>query len=70
MLTMKPWYQSKTVWGGLLAVAAPLLRYGGLEVDAEAQGQLADMAVTIAGSIGGLLAIYGRISAKSGIAGH
>mgnify|MGYP006204061385 CR=1 FL=1 len=25
MLEMKPWYQSKTVWGALIAIAAPLL---------------------------------------------
>ncbi len=32
MLEMKPWYQSKTVWGALIAIAAPLLGRAGLEV--------------------------------------
>lgn len=67
---MKTWYQSKTIWGALIAVAASLARAGGVEVAADIQAQLADIAVTLAGVAGGLLAIYGRIAAGAGIRGN
>jgi hypothetical protein len=64
---MKAWYQSKTVWGALIAVAASLLQAGGIDLGNEVQSELADLAVTLAGAAGGLVAIYGRISASTGI---
>lgn len=66
---MKAWYQSKTVWGALIAIGASLLHMGGLEVDAGTQNELADLLVTSAGVIGGLIAIYGRIAARTEIGG-
>jgi hypothetical protein len=63
----KAWYQSKTIWGALIAVAAPLAHAAGLELNAETQGELTDIAVTFAGAIGGLLALYGRIVASAPI---
>ncbi|AJY47225.1 hypothetical protein [Martelella endophytica] len=63
----KKWYLSKTVWGALLAVAAPLLQYAGLHLDEGAQGELADSIIAILGAAGGLLAIIGRISAKASL---
>lgn len=67
MIDAKAWYQSKTVWGGLIAIAAPLLKVTGLDVDAGMQGELTDAAAALAGAIGGLLAIYGRLSATTAI---
>ena len=67
MIDSKAWYQSKTVWGALIAVAASLLRLGGVELGLDIQGQLVDAAVTLAGAIGGLLALYGRVSAQASI---
>lgn len=66
---MKAWYQSKTVWGGLIAVGASLLQIMGLEVDAGTQAELADLVVTTVGAVGGLIAIYGRLAARSEIGG-
>ncbi|MEB2847146.1 hypothetical protein GAO09_15500 [Rhizobiales bacterium RZME27] len=66
---MKAWYQSKTVWGALIAVGASLLQIMGAEVDAGTQAELADLAVTTVGAVGGLVAIYGRIAARSEIGG-
>ncbi|MGK6315234.1 hypothetical protein [Neorhizobium sp. DT-125] len=65
----KAWYQSKTVWGALIAVGASLLQMAGIELGQDVQADLADIAVTLAGVAGGLLAIYGRIAAQSGIGG-
>jgi len=67
MLDMKPWYQSKTVWGALIAMSAPLLRGVGLDLAGSDQAVLADALVTLAGTFGGLLALYGRLTATKGV---
>lgn len=61
---MKQWYLSKTVWGALVAIVASLLSGIGFELGADAQGELADDLVSLAGAIGGLIAIYGRLTAE------
>ena len=67
MDTMKAWYQSKTVWGALIAVAAPLLHVVGLNLPAGFENELAEGLMTVAGGVGGLIALYGRLSATSTI---
>jgi hypothetical protein len=69
MDNIKQWYQSKAVWGGVIAVAASLLHLAGFELSDELQGDLADQAVTLAGVAGGLVAIWGRLVATHGISG-
>ena len=64
MEEMKQWYLSKTVWGALLAILANLLPAMGMDLDAGSQDQLADDLVSLAGAIGGLIAIYGRLTAE------
>lgn len=66
---MKAWYQSKTVWGALIAIAASLLHMAGVSLDAGTQNELADLAITMTGGVGGLIAIYGRLVARSEIGG-
>lgn len=60
----KQWYLSKTVWGGLIAVLASLPRAMGIDIDAGTQAAIADDLVALAGAVGGLVAIYGRIAAN------
>jgi hypothetical protein len=69
MLDVKPWYQSKTVWGALIAIASPLLGRAGLEVGGAEQAEIADALTTLAGTVGGLLALYGRLTATKGVGG-
>lgn len=69
MDVVKSWYQSKTIWGALIAVAASALQLAGLEIGAADQAELADIAVTLAGAAGGLLALYGRLVATGSIGG-
>ncbi|MGV0818674.1 hypothetical protein V6767_01435 [Martelella sp. FLE1502] len=66
-MDVKKWYLSKTVWGALLAVAAPLLQLGGIYIDDGTQSELAASITTIAGAAGGMLALFGRIAAKSSL---
>jgi len=63
----KEWYKSKTVWGGLIAVGAAAAGAFGIVVDQDTQDQVAELAVTVATAVGGLLAIYGRIKADQEI---
>lgn len=63
MNNMKAWYNSKTIWGALIAVFAPLIQLAGVPLPIESQDELANGLVTVVGGIGGLLALYGRLSA-------
>jgi hypothetical protein len=64
----KAWYASSGVWGGVLAVAAPIasvvlkVSIGGDEIALAAEALAA-----IGGGVGGLVAIYGRVKAKDRI---
>lgn len=63
----KKWYQSKAVWGGLIAVLAAVAGAFGVDIGAEEQSLLADHALELVGAVGGVLAIYGRIKADGRI---
>lgn len=67
MNDVKPWWQSKTVWGGLVAAVASVLAIFGKTIDASAQVSAAEALAQIAAAIGGLVAVAGRFSAKSEI---
>ena len=64
----KAWYASSGVWGGVLAVAAPIasvvlkVSIGGDEIALAAEALAA-----IGGGVGGLVAIWGRLKAKERI---
>lgn len=64
MEEMKQWYLSKTVWGALLAILASLMPAMGTELDPGVRSDLADHLVSLAGAVGGLVAIYGRLTAE------
>ena len=71
----KQWWQSSGVWGGLIAVIAPVAGYFGYTVTADDAKALADgvTQVIVAGSgvasmVGGVIAIVGRIRASKVIA--
>ena len=63
MVEEKNWYESKTIWGALIAVAASVTGAMGLSIDVGAQSDLADALVQLVGAIGAMVAIYGRLSA-------
>jgi len=58
---------SKTFWGAALAVVAGILSLFGFEFGAADQGAVIDSGYNIAGIVGGILAIYGRIVASKKI---
>lgn len=67
MNDVKPWYLSKTVWGALVAILASIAHLSGIELQTADQTALVDLLVTLAGSVGGMLALYGRLAAKTEI---
>lgn len=61
---VKGFFESKTIWGGLIAFlagVAGLLGYAVSDADAE---QLVAYITGAAGVVGGIYAIYGRIKAS------
>lgn len=64
MNDVKAWYQSRTVWGALIAILASLGNAVGVEMTTGDEGELADLVVAAIGTIGGLVALFGRISAR------
>ena len=63
----KPWYASTTIWGGVIALAASVASMFGHSVSAADQATLMSGVVQVAGGIGGVVAIIGRLVAKKTI---
>ncbi|MFM2279450.1 MAG: hypothetical protein RLZZ444_1681 [Pseudomonadota bacterium] len=63
MEEIKAWYQSRAVWGALVAILASVLQMAGLTLDDAGQVQLTDSLLALVGIVGGLLALYGRLKA-------
>ncbi|MDR6757222.1 hypothetical protein J2Y48_002518 [Mycoplana sp. BE70] len=61
---LKPWYLSKTVWGGVLAIVASLANLAGLGIGSLEQAELADHITALLAAAGGIVAIAGRIVAQ------
>lgn len=60
----KSWLASKTVWGGVIAVLAAVAGLFGLPIDTGMQEEAVAILTAIAGGVGGLLAIWGRLKAN------
>ncbi|MEM7303616.1 MAG: hypothetical protein AAF468_21255 [Pseudomonadota bacterium] len=67
MLDQKPWYQSKTIWGSLVSVAAGIAAGFQIEIDMATQEVLSNALFQLVSAGGALLAVYGRIVAASRI---
>jgi len=67
MTDMKSILASKTVWGGLIAIAAALLGMFGYTVTPSDQVAVVDAIAAVAAAVGGAIAIFGRIVATKRI---
>ena len=63
----KKWWESRTVWGGLVAIGAAIAGAAGYQVDADTQGQTVELILAGVTAVGGLLAIVGRVKATKAI---
>jgi uncharacterized membrane protein len=69
MIESKDWYRSKTINAGIVVVVLPILSYFGIKLSAEDTNLFIELATMVATSVGGLVAIYGRMNADTNIAG-
>lgn len=65
----KPWYQSKTIWGGAVAIGAAIGGVFGLPLDPATQQGIVEALCLFGSGVGGLLAIVGRIKAQHKVGG-
>ncbi|WP_146590773.1 hypothetical protein [Puniceibacterium confluentis] len=64
---VKSFLASRTIWGAAIAVAPQVLSLLGLTVTADDAAETARLIEAIVTAAGGLLAIYGRVTATKGI---
>ena len=60
----KPWYQSRGVWGGIVALVAALTGLFGVTLDAATHEALTVSLTSAAAAIGAVVAIIGRLAAQ------
>jgi hypothetical protein len=61
---LKPWYLSRTVWGGVLAIGASVANLAGFEISGTVQAELADRITALLAAAGGIVAVAGRLVAQ------
>lgn len=64
---IKPWYQSKTVWGAVITLASMAAACAGIEVDDPDRQALTELLVVTGGAVGGILSLVGRLVARGRI---
>ena len=65
----KPWYQSKTILGGAVAIGAAIGGVFGLPLDPATQQGIVEALCLLGSGVGGLLAIIGRFKAQHKVGG-
>ena len=63
----KAWYQSSGVWGGIVTLGAAIAGGFGIVVDEGSQKELVGYLVALGTAVGGVLALYGRVTANKKI---
>ena len=61
---VKSLFASKTFWGGLIAVVAGILGFFGYQLGSEDQAAIIEAGAAVAASLGGVVAIWGRVKAS------
>lgn len=67
MTVSKPWYHSRTIWASIVTLAALLAAALGIPVEDGEQQALVDALLQAAAALGALVAIVGRLVARSRI---
>lgn len=62
----KPFWQSRTIWGGLITFLVALAATFGIELPFGAEA-LTEAVMTLVGAVGALLVVIGRAGAKTSI---
>ena len=61
---VKKWYQSRSVWGGIVALVAAICGLLGIQIDAATHEALIVSLANGAAAIGAAVAIFGRLAAQ------
>ena len=67
LVLLKSWVTSKGVWGGIAAVGGGVLAFFGYTISDADLSRLIELGSSIASSVGGIVAIYGRVKATKKI---
>lgn len=67
MTDIKPWWQSKTLWGAIVTIASATLGLLGYDLGATDREALTGLLTSLGAALGGLIAIVGRVKAKDRI---
>ncbi|MBS3650791.1 hypothetical protein KEU06_19450 [Pseudaminobacter sp. 19-2017] len=67
MTSVKPWYSSRTVWAAIVTVLMALCGLFGVPLDGFHESEMADALLQAATAIAGIVALIGRLVAKSRI---
>lgn len=67
MMTSKPWYLSRTIWASIVTILTGAAGLTGLPLDGLDNAALTDTLLQAIGAVAGLIAIFGRLSAKQRI---
>lgn len=67
MPEFKAWYQSKTVWGSLITLLSMVTAIAGTPINPADQQSLITLTTTVAGSVGAIVSLVGRVVAKDRI---
>lgn len=64
MQNLKPWYRSKTIWGGIVAVLAVFANALGFDLDDTARAEVVESILQLLTGGGALVAVFGRVVAS------
>ncbi|KQZ16384.1 hypothetical protein ASD50_11115 [Mesorhizobium sp. Root552] len=67
MIAIKPWYLSRTIWASIVTILTGAAGLTGLPLDGLDGSALADTLLQAVSAISGLIAVFGRLSAKERI---
>lgn len=67
MTASKPWYLSRTIWASIVTVLTGAAGLTGLPIDSVDGQALTETLLQIVSAVSGLVAIFGRLSAKARI---
>lgn len=67
MTDIKLWWQSRTLWGAIVTIASAGLGLAGLDLGDADREALTGLLTSLGAALGGVIAIVGRITAKSRI---
>lgn len=67
MTDTKIWWQSRGVWGSLVAMGAGVVSLTGIDLNASIQAELTDILVSATTLVGGGISLYGRVKAVTAL---